>query len=95
MNKKEKTKWFICGAAVALLAAALFYFAYMIIPFGLRPSAPDTLQAFKKTKEIERAIDRYYLGEKDDQIQTEMMYTGLVARLEDPYSVYYTEEQYQ
>ncbi|MBQ9322020.1 MAG: S41 family peptidase [Eubacterium sp.] len=95
MNKKEKTKWFICGAAVALLAAALFYFAYMIIPFGLRPSAPDTLQAFKKTKEIERAIDRYYLGEKDDQIQTEMMYTGLVAGLEDPYSVYYTEEQYQ
>ena len=95
MNKRDKIKWFIGGAAVALLAAALLYFGYMIIPDGLRPAAPDSLQALKKTKQIERVIDRYYLGEKDSLTQTEMMYTGLVAGLEDPYSRYYTEEQYQ
>ena len=94
-TKSEKVRWFIGGAAVAILAAALLYFAYMLIPDWSGPSKPDSIRAFKKTKQIERVIDRYYLGEKDDRTQTDMMYTGLIAGLGDPYSRYYTEEQYR
>lgn len=50
-------------------------------------------QVKKKTGEIEELINAYYLDEIDGQEVEDTMYTGMVAGLEDPYSVYYSKEE--
>lgn len=47
----------------------------------------------RKTGEIEALINAYYLDEIDAQQIEDTLYTGMVAGLDDPYSVYYTQEQ--
>lgn len=96
ISKKIKLKYFLTGAAAACLAAGLFYFAVMYLPVPREnPDRPDTLEAYRKTREIETLIEKYYLGEYDEQQLTDYMYLGLVTGLEDRYSTYYTEEQYE
>lgn len=95
-NTKLRIKYFLSGIVTACLAAAVIYFLYMYFPFQTAsPGRPDSLGAQKKVKEIERIIEKYYLGEIDQQQQTDYMYLGLVAGLEDKYSTYYTKEQYE
>ena len=48
-----------------------------------------------KVSVIKQIIDKYYLDEVDDSDLVEGMYKGLVDGLGDPYSVYYTEEEFQ
>ena len=50
-------------------------------------------QVKKKTGEIEELINAYYLDEIDGQKVEDTMYTGMVAGLEDLYSVYYSKEE--
>lgn len=49
----------------------------------------------KKTKEIEKYIDQYYLFDEDADVQDESYYDGIMEGLDDPYSVYYTPEEYK
>lgn len=49
----------------------------------------------KKTKKIESLIDKYFYFDIDDEKREESYYDGLMEGLDDPYSVYYTEEEYQ
>lgn len=44
---------------------------------------------------LEQMIDTYYLGEKDEEKLKEGLYTGLLYGLDDPYSRYYTAEEYE
>lgn len=48
-----------------------------------------------KIDRIESIIDAYYLDEVDQKKMEEGVYKGLVSGLDDPYSVYYTAEEYQ
>ena len=48
----------------------------------------------KKTEEINGIVDKYFYFDKDSKKQEEDYYDGLMAGLDDPYSVYYTPEQY-
>lgn len=50
----------------------------------------------KKLKAIEEVIDEYYYQDADIDVDamTEGMYAGVVNALGDPYSVYYTEEEW-
>lgn len=86
---------FIRGVLTALAVVAVIYFASMALPVGGYPKKPGTLQSLRKAKEIERIIQNYYMGDIDEQQQTEFMYVGQVAGLGDDYSTYYTAEQYQ
>ena len=43
---------------------------------------------------LEELIDRYYLGDKDEEKLQEGLYAGLLYGLDDPYSRYYTAEEY-
>lgn len=54
----------------------------------------DTLE---KLEALEEVIDKYYYKDEDIDIEemTEGMYSGLVASLGDPYSVYYTAEEWK
>lgn len=94
-NKGLRTKYFFIGVLTACMAIAFLYFLAMWLPLGGPPSKPDSIQSQRKIKEIQRLIDKNYLGEVDEQKQTDYMYLGLVAGLGDPYSTYYTEEEYE
>lgn len=50
----------------------------------------------KKLEAIEKVIDEYYYQDADIDVDamTEGMYAGMVNALGDPYSVYYTEEEW-
>lgn len=47
-----------------------------------------------KISRIKSIIDKYYLNDIDEEKMAEGMYKGLVSSLEDPYSVYYTKEEF-
>lgn len=47
-----------------------------------------------KLSRIKSIIDTYYLNDIDEEKMTEGMYKGLVNSLEDPYSVYYTKDEF-
>lgn len=96
-------KGLFCGVLLVLIcmAGTLFHFQRKMTKLQLGPSREGTseqldmdMRAVKqKTKEIETLINQYYLDEIDEQQIEDTMYTGLVAGLDDPYSVYYTEEE--
>jgi carboxyl-terminal processing protease len=48
-----------------------------------------------KTKEIESLIDNYFYFDQDEELREESYYDGLLEGLDDPYSVYYTPEEYE
>lgn len=47
-----------------------------------------------KLQFLQNMIDKYYLFEQDPTAAEEMTYTGFVAGLKDPYSAYYSVEEY-
>lgn len=56
------------------------------------PKAKSTID---KTQEIENLINFHYYFEKDAEKQEESYFDGIMAGLDDPYSVYYTKEEYE
>ena len=58
-------------------------------------TAPDSSKAKKKIQLLETLIDETYLEDADEDALTESMYAGLIDGLGDPYSRYYTKEEYK
>ena len=48
----------------------------------------------QKVKEINELIDNYFYFDVDREAQEEALYDGIMDGLDDPYSVYYTPEEY-
>lgn len=83
MQKKDFWKGF--GAALVLMAVVYFggqFLAQMNIalPFGMSTMA--------KIRQIEKTLDTYYVEDYDKELAEELMYTGLVAGVGDPYTYY-------
>lgn len=83
MQKKDFWKGF--GAAFVLLAVIYFggqFLAQMNIalPFGMSNTV--------KIRQIEEMLDTYYVEDYDKELAEELMYTGLVAGVGDPYTYY-------
>ena len=93
-RRGQNFKWFLGGVVTCGVVMALIYFLVMWLPLGDAPSAPASLAAQKKVREIESLIEEYYLGDVDEQQMTDYMFLGLVAGLGDRYSTYYTEEEF-
>ncbi len=47
-----------------------------------------------KTRKLQSIIENYFLFDEDGKNVEEFIYKGLMAGLNDPYSVYYTEEEF-
>ncbi len=54
----------------------------------------DWNQVQYKSKRIQSIIRQYFLFDEDGKQVEEYIYKGLMAGLDDPYSVYYTEEEF-
>ncbi|MBQ8924054.1 MAG: S41 family peptidase [Lachnospiraceae bacterium] len=55
----------------------------------------DDSDVNKKIDEINRYIDSYFYFDIDREKQEEALYDGIMEGLDDPYSVYYTKEEYE
>lgn len=90
-------KDFFCGVAAGVLGAAVVvaggYLGYqqLLSPDRGVLSDPGHVQ---KLEYLEQLIDEQYLEEKDEDELAEGIYTGLLYGLGDPYSRYYTAEEY-
>ena len=65
---------------------------------NLEKTEENSLEEMKEDEKyqlIEKYIDKYYLYEVDEDKEKEEMYRALVAGLDDPYSYYYTKEEYK
>lgn len=49
----------------------------------------------EKAKVLEKIIDDEFTGEIDKDFMETGMYKGMMASLGDPYSAYYTKEEYE
>ncbi|MCM1273639.1 MAG: S41 family peptidase [Clostridium sp.] len=54
----------------------------------------DDKDVQRKINEINRYIDAYFYFDRDSDKQEESLYDGIMNGLDDPYSVYYTAEEY-
>lgn len=94
MKRGEYWKGVLTGVLGAVLFAAGGFLGFVFA----KPEEAGVLSEkahVQKIEYLESLIDSYYLGEKDEESLAEGIYAGLLYGLNDPYSRYYTEEEYE
>lgn len=99
----------LSGVAISVLMAGCIYAGVRIHDIyqlrrvkqasteGMPPESIVNDESVAKLEVIEDVIDEYYFEEEDIDVENmiEGMYAGMVASLGDPYSVYYTAEEWK
>lgn len=94
MRNSEYWKGILTGVIGAFVIAAGGYLGYV----SVTPQNTGLLSdrgTVQKMEYLESLIDEYYLEEKDEESLAEGVYTGMLYGLGDPYSRYYTAEEYE
>ena len=94
MKNKEFKKGVAIGVAATLVVTGAGFAGYQKVLFP-KGSALSDVRTVQKLNYLENLIDTEYLDEKDESSLREGLYAGLLAGLKDPYSTYYTAEQYK
>lgn len=94
MKNKEFKKGVAIGVAATLVVTGAGFVSYQKVLFP-KGSALSDVRTVQKLNYLENLIDTEYLDEKDESSLREGLYAGLLAGLRDPYSTYYTAEQYK
>ena len=82
-----KQKSFIKGTAIGFVLSTT-------ILFGMTVFADKYDVIDKKIEVIEKTLEKYYVGELDKTAMEEGIYKGLVSSVGDPYTAYYTKEEF-
>ncbi len=86
---------FLVGLGVCSIALFVLVKTGNIVSLvGSDDTTKELFQIMRKVNYLEQYIEAYYLNEIDEQDMGEGIYKGLLESLDDPYSVYYTEEEY-
>lgn len=93
-RRKKYVLIFLAGVFVTLAAQAGADLGSSYLYRKNGGTSPESAAANQKIEVICDLIDEEFLFEKDEYELTEGMYAGLVSGLEDPYSEYYTAEEY-
>lgn len=92
-KRKIKVRSLIKDILILLLLVVCIMEGIMLKMFVF--SSDNGIARKSKLKQLKTVIDEYYLGEVDEEQLREYSYKGMIAGLEDPYSVYYTKEEYE
>ena len=92
MKNKEFWKGAVAGALVVTCIGTGVFAGTGLAAKG---TALGDRKCTSKLAYLEELIDRYYLGDKDEEKLQEGLYAGLLYGLDDPYSRYYTAEEYE
>lgn len=91
----------VLGTAVVVLAAGAVLFAYGNLKVSETAGASQTAQTvlddetLSKLDELMGQINLNYYEDVDASVLQKGLYSGLLEGLNDPYSAYYTEEEYK
>ena len=98
---KEKSRGRLQGIIISLaIVSVLAVFGILVVYFagGIKTnkSAFLTEEVVEKADYLWKMIDRYYLWDEDKDVKSaqDAVYKGIVSSLDDPYSVYYTKEEF-
>lgn len=94
MKNKEFKKGVAIGVAATLVVTGAGFVSYQKVLFP-KGNALSDVKTVQKLNYLEELVDTEYLDEKDESSLREGLYAGLLAGLKDPYSTYYTAEQYK
>lgn len=90
--EQNKVKGFVTGVlCTVLVGGGIFGGCYVL---SNKDHAVNQ-ESVQKAKAIESLIDKYYLDKIDNDELESYLYKGLMAGLGDPYSTYYTAEEYK
>lgn len=92
----KKSTWKRLGKdlLVLILVAVCIIEGIMLKMFVFSGDSSGIANSYKM-KQIKAVIDKYYLEEVDEEAMREYTYKGMVAALGDPYSAYYTEDEFK
>lgn len=82
-----KQRNFIKGTAMGFVLSTT-------ILFGMTVFADKYDVIDKKIEVIEKTLEKYYVGDLDKTAMEEGIYKGLVSSVGDPYTTYYTKEEF-
>ncbi len=68
---------------------------WSLLSFGQTSDPVITEEVKEKTDTLKSIIDTYYYEDVDNEALEDGIYKGLVSGLGDPYSTYYTKEEYE
>lgn len=103
---EEKRHWrrgFFSGILTVAFIAAAGLLVYTVLNLGSAgfrtaensgSASVGSSQVEQKTERLKALIDQYYLDDVDESAMVEGMYAGMLNGLGDPYTVYYTEEEF-
>ena len=96
-EKKKFLAGFLTGIALMVIVGMVGYVGITEWGWGQDSKEGDLISSehMEKLKYIESLVDKYYLNEADTEKMAEGMYAGALEGLEDPYSRYYTKEEYE
>ena len=95
--KKNKTKFlpgFLTGAFVMLIVAICVGFGINAVKTETGSKTTISGEVSGKLDFLKKEIDLKYLEKTDEKTLEENIYKGLLQGLNDPYSVYYTKDEY-
>jgi len=100
MNNKQFLIGLVLGTLLTLIVIRGYDFMAEEGVFDSKSNSvseipPSSKEANKKVGEIEDLINQRFLKDVDKNDLTEAMYAGVVDGLDDPYSYYFTEEEYR
>lgn len=94
-NKEHRFLWgFIAGFGVMALVALVFWGGNFVIKQVKSMTRVQKNEEDTKAEFLEKFVDKYYLEEKDEKAWEEGAYKGMIKSLGDPYSEYYSAEEY-
>lgn len=101
-KKKSKLLILLLILIVVSLIFIMFWAGYFIGNFNAKNQSQGengntilTESVIEKAEGIQEIIDQYYLEDEDVEKVQEGVYKGMLDALGDPYSVYYTKEEYE
>ncbi len=92
MEGKSFLKGIITGVLTTVIIAGLIFTGYYIK--SKKNTVKVSEETVRKINEINKIIDKKFLFDVKPNDMEEMAIKGYVAGLKDPYSVYYTAEEY-
>lgn len=99
---KEKSRGRLQGIIISLaIISAIAIIGILIVSFtgGFKSKKSQIVndEVVEKTDYLWKMIDKYYLWDEDKDVKKaqDAVYKGIVSSLDDPYSVYYTKEEFE
>ena len=97
VKEGKKKKSFGKGIIVGVLVTVFVFVIGGLVAFSMLGKNTNLFSKATRTKlmMINQLLDKYYYDDIDDSDKIEGLYKGLVESANDPYTVYYTKDEFE